>query len=1269
MTPSVTFARDDVIERLHAVKAAPLALFCVVAAVAGLVLPNGLPIGVVAQGLVLGGLSSLTAMGLVLIYRSARIINFAQAEIGGLAASLAVILVAGKGLPYFVALPIGLASAVAVGALIDATVIRRFFTAPRLILTVATVGLAQILGAAQIVLPSLVTDLRPLTSFTTPFDVTFRIGPMVFTGDHVVAAVTVPVVLAGLVWFFGRSDAGIAIRGAADSNERAILLGIPVRRLSRMTWMIAAGLSGIASMLTTPILGAQLGSLAGPTILLTPLAAAVLARMESLPIAFSASMAIAVFQQAVFWSYPRSSAVDVGLFVVVLAALLLQRRKQGRVTDAGLGGYVAVREVRPIPDELSGLPELRLARIGGLGLLAVGAVIVPLALSNSQLVFMAFIAIYAILGVSLVVLTGWAGQISLGQFAFAGIGGATAASLMVHGHLDLFVSMLAAATAGAVVALVVGVPAMRLSGPFLAVTTLAFGVPVSSYFLNAQYFPSFNPAQLARPQLFSGRIDLGSPQAFYFFCLLWLVATYLVARNLRRSRVGRTIIGTRDNERAAAGFSIEPTRAKMTAFAVSGAMAGLAGALYVTAVRGVPFSGFSPVISLQIFTMVVIGGLGSLPGAIIGAAYVQGAQYFLSGAAQLLATGAGLLLLLMVAPGGIGHLVYTVRDRVLRWVAVRRDLAIPSLTERPDAAGSGPELRESAGPLDSRLDGSRADAPGSGSPGFVSLRNVDTGYGSVQVLFGVDLDVADGEVVALLGTNGAGKSTVLRALSGLNDAWGAGTDSVGIEIDGVDIATMDPADRVANGLVMVPGGRGVFGSLSVAENLRLATWLTRDDPEFVERTHAHVLELFPPLAARMDQAASSLSGGEQQMLTLAQALLCRPRVLLIDELSLGLAPTIVSMLIEVVRDINASGVTVIVVEQSVNVALELAERAVFMERGTVRFTGPTADLVDRPDLLRSVFLNDAAALPPTDQRRPRLQVASKAGGAPVEDGPPAFEVNGISKSFGGVAAVSDVSFRAEANRVLGIIGSNGAGKTTMFDICSGFLAADRGRLTLHGIDITSMSAAERAERGLGRSFQDARLFPTMTVAECVETAIERHTLVRDPVSCALSLGAADDSEQAVRDRAAELVARMGLERYRNAFISELSTGTRRIVELACAVAHEPSVLLLDEPAGGVAQREIETLAQVLQNVREVTGATLVVIEHDIPFISSLADDLVCMHLGMVIAEGRPTDVLADPEVVASYLGTNEAAIHRSGTGSRNGSSRRARSRPLTAPRV
>ena len=299
-------------------------------------------------------------------------------------------------------------------------------------------------------------------------------------------------------------------------------------------------------------------------------------------------------------------------------------------------------------------------------------------MTNSQVTLGSYMAIFAMIAVSLVVLTGWAGQISLGQFAFVGIGSGTTAALVVHLHADLFLALFVAALVGAAAAVVVGLPALRLPGLFLAVTTLAFGVPVSTYLLNSSYFPSLNPVLFERPVLLS-RFELTSPLLFYYLCLAFLCGSVFVARNLRRTRAGRVVLAVRDNERCASSYAVVPLRAKLTAFALSGAIAGVAGGLYVTDLRGVPYSGFSPVESITVFTMVVIGGVSSLPGAILGAVYVEGSKWFLPGAGPLLATGAGLLLLLLVAPGGLGELLFRLRDRLLRVLAKRYGIDVPSL--------------------------------------------------------------------------------------------------------------------------------------------------------------------------------------------------------------------------------------------------------------------------------------------------------------------------------------------------------------------------------------------------------------------------------------------------------------------------------------------------------------------------------------------------------------------------------------------------------------
>ncbi|MFP5579794.1 MAG: ATP-binding cassette domain-containing protein [Acidimicrobiia bacterium] len=538
----------------------------------------------------------------------------------------------------------------------------------------------------------------------------------------------------------------------------------------------------------------------------------------------------------------------------------------------------------------------------------------------------------------------------------------------------------------------------------------------------------------------------------------------------------------------------------------------------------------------------------------------------------------------------------------------------------------------------------RDQAHGAETTPLLECRGIDVAYGPVQVLFGVDLTVERGEIVALLGTNGAGKSTLLKAISGL-----ARPKSGTVVFDGHDVTGEAAHLTAARGLVQMPGGKGVFPTLSVKENLRLACWLFRDDSDRVDAKVGEVLELFPRLKDRYTNLAGDMSGGEQQMLTLGMALVNEPKLLMIDELSLGLAPTIVGDLIEVVHEVNRDGVTVIVVEQSINVALTLARRAVFMEKGEFRFTGPTSALLDRPDILRSVFIAGGApdAEPEGGSSGPSA-AATPDRTPPGPDAPVVLRCDGVVKRFGGINALAGIDIELREGEILGLIGQNGAGKTTLFDCISGYHTIDQGRIALLGYDVTAWEPHERSRFRLGRSFQEAMLYPTLTVRETIATALERHLDNIDIFAASLAAPASYESEIKAWQRVEELIELMNLGAFRDKLVGELSTGSRRIVELACILAQEPAVLLLDEPSGGVAQKETEALGPLLRQVQQATECSILVIEHDMPLLTSLCDRMYCFELGAVIAEGTPSEVLEHPRVIESYLGSNQDAINRSG---------------------
>ncbi len=516
---------------------------------------------------------------------------------------------------------------------------------------------------------------------------------------------------------------------------------------------------------------------------------------------------------------------------------------------------------------------------------------------------------------------------------------------------------------------------------------------------------------------------------------------------------------------------------------------------------------------------------------------------------------------------------------------------------------------------------------------------LEVAYGRTQILFDVSIDVDEGEVLAVLGTNGAGKSTLLRAISGLTPPKGGK-----VLLEGRDVTGTSPVKMASLGIAHMPGGRGIFPDLSVGENLRMATWSHRRDKKRSKRSLERALDLFPGLSTRLDTRAGLLSGGQQQMLALAQAFMPEPRLLMVDELSLGLAPVVVAELLDVVRRLRNEGVAIVLVEQSAELALQVADRAVFLEKGETRFSGPAQEILERGDLVRSVFLSGA---------RDHIQAPAAISGAASDKTFRTFDIaalvhsgktratltaRGLNKRFGGVTAVDDVDLDIEPGEIVGLMGPNGAGKTTVLDVLSGFVVPDSGTIHLGELDLSKLSPDGRAMHGLGRSFQDARLFPGLTVTETLAVSCERWVTSREPLAAALRLPASILSEAAVYERVERILALLRLDIFRDRFASELSTGSRRLVEFGCLLAQDPEVLLLDEPSAGLARAEAEALGPVLKGIRDATGAALVVVEHDVPLLRATCDRLIALDTGRIIATGTPAEVLDDPAVVRAYLG-------------------------------
>jgi branched-chain amino acid transport system permease protein len=654
------------------------ALLLILWPLAAAVLPHGAPVGIVLSGIVLGTANGLLAIGLILIYRTNRIVNFAYGSLGSVAGLFGVQLYLSSGWNYFLAMGVAVILGLALGGIVEFLVIRRFARQSRLVLTVATIGLAQVLGGMELLLPELFdANAGPLGGFRSPInDKVFEIDPVIFTGDHIVILAVVPLVIGVLAWFLGRTDAGIAMRAAAENLDRARLLGIPVARLSTLVWIVGGGLSALTYVLTVPSKGAVPSGLAGPGLLLPALAAAVLARMESLPVAFFAAAGLGALEQLVFWNGNVPSAADVVFLLVILAGLLFRRDRMGRLSDTS-SSWTDTAVARPIPFELRRLPEVRTAKAVLYLLLAVAAVAAPFVYGSSTTLTLSLTLVWAMVAVSLVVLTGWGGHISLGQFAIVGVGAVTAGNMVTKLDADLFVALLVAGVVGGVVALLLGLPALRIRGLFLAVTTLAFAVALDSYFLNPTYFAEWIPDQFERPNLWQ-RWPLERARTMYFLCLAFLVLVIFLARGVRRARAGRVLIASRDNRRAAEAASVPTTTVILSGFVFSGILAGIAGGLHVVLLHGARIGSYQPVYSLEVFAMAVIGGMGSVGGVLLGVFSLRALQN-VDAKYRLLVSGTSLLAVLLVVPGGLGQVAFNVRDRFLKLVARRRNVLVPSL--------------------------------------------------------------------------------------------------------------------------------------------------------------------------------------------------------------------------------------------------------------------------------------------------------------------------------------------------------------------------------------------------------------------------------------------------------------------------------------------------------------------------------------------------------------------------------------------------------------
>lgn len=945
---------------------------------------------------VLGLLNGLTigllAVGLVLVYKSNRFLNLAHAQLGTVPALLLAKWALDSGwnwwLAFAVALAIGIATALLVERLLVRPLMKKTRSPIRLLLL--SLAVSQLLLALTFI-PKLGPKSGDEGGYPQPFHASVSVGGVVLNGMLVLTAILVPILVIVLALFMRYSSVGKQIRAAANNPDAARLCGIPINRVSAISWGIAGACAVVSAVLQAPNQPSFNYASFGPLLLMMTLGAAALGAFVSLPLALAGGLLLGLVNQLVTAHYSNGSDGEVAAFFVILAIVLIRGRAIARVFDLA-GGIAEERVIVRVPAALRASALVRYPHVA-LGAVATAFLAlwpyIPYFHSDNHEFLLSLVLIYALLGVALTMLIGWGGQVSLGHFGVVGLGAYLAARWQPHG-LTLPVLCLLIGLVGSFTLVVIGLPAMRVRGLTLAVTTLGFAVIATDWLFHRSWVASTESTGLIAnsPKLARG---LGTPSSqldVYYVALVVLGLAFVAAALLRRSGPGRLIFAVRDNERASSAFGVMPASVKLSVLAVSGFLAGVAGVLWADAWKSVSPDQFGADVSIAIIAIPVIGGLGSLSGAVVAAVVIYGGTFFI-----------------------------------------------------------GPH---------------------------------------VSVVFGN------------LGNN-LGFSLFLAGV--------------------IQIGT----------LIRFPGG--IAG-------------------EAQSRWQAH-----------LDRRAARLA----------------------------LPPS----------------------DDAVDVAA--AEEELYDELVTRAETTESAD------------------------RAPREPV----------DGVP-LQVRGVKLHFGGVIALSEPDIDVRADEIVGLIGTNGAGKTTLMNVISGLARPTEGSIKLFDQEVSDLPADIRAAGfGLARSFQDATLFGSLTVTEAVQVPLSRQHKV-GVVAAMVGAPWVRAAERRTRLEAQDIVARFGLSEWADVRTSELSTGTRRICDLATQVAARPRLLMLDEPTAGVAQREAEAFGPLLRRLRDELDCAIVIVEHDMPLLMGLCDRIFALEAGTVIAEGTPEQIRSNPRVIASYLGSEDAAISRSG---------------------
>jgi ABC-type branched-subunit amino acid transport system ATPase component/ABC-type branched-subunit amino acid transport system permease subunit len=917
--------------------------------------------GLLALGAIEGVTFGVLAVALVLVYRTSSVINFAQGEMGAVGAALCGVAVVNWGLPYWVAFAAALIVSGSIGGVTEIIVIRRLRSAPRVMSLVATLGVASFLLS----ITAMISQSVPGSAFPQPANLPhFVIGNFLVTPAHSAMLFVTPVVVAALALFLRFSRFGMALRAASANPERARLAGVSAARMSTLAWVIAGALSGYAVVLILPTQGFITASVFGPGLLLRGLVPAVIARMRSIPIALIAGIGIGIVDQVLIFNNTTGGVSEAFLLGIILVVLLLQSPRGTRLELRE--NWSQLVPWRPAPANLSKVWVVQnLARcLAALGL--VGAVLLGLGASNTTAVSLSTIVAFSLIGLSIGVLTGLAGQVSLGQFAVAAIGGVI--SYQVSSHTGNYLLALGLAVVGAgVLSMLLGLPALRIRGLLLAVITLGFAIAAERYFLS-QSWAFGEGVDPGRPTIFG--ISLEMTRSYYLYSLVVLVLAMIVVRNVWTGGIGLKLRAQRDNDDAARAFALRTTLIREQGFLIAGTLAGAGGALYTHLLSYVSASSFDVNTSINIVALAVLGGVGIMSGPILGALYIIGLPLLVPlNSAGLAATSLGWLLLILYFPGGIAQVLAAPRQRLLE--AAGKRAAAKGAASDEEAADEASDASAGFAALSATLaEGQHADELGDhDSQPILTVDGISRRYGGVVAVDNASLVLNRGEILGIIGPNGAGKTTLFEIISGFTKSL-SGT----VVFDGHNITSASPQRRAGLGLIRSFQDCALFPTLTVEETIALAcerTNATHLVPSALglhrrERTNKEIADRLiagmglDPFRGRQ---ISELSTGTRRIVDLACVVALKPRVVLFDEPSSGIAQRESEALGDVILALREFlDASFIVIEHDIPLLMRVSDRVIAMDSGRVIAEGDPHEVQKDPKVMTSYLGGDVLAV-------------------------------------------------------------------------------------------------------------------------------------------------------------------------------------------------------------------------------------------------------------------------------------------------------------------